>query len=386
MSDDTAEIDRDRTVTRRLPSLFVASRNLRRNRVRSGLAMLGILIGVVAIASLGVFGSVLQTAFVGSFGDIGNRVIVNPAFDQGVTELTDDDVRQIERAVDDGRVLPLSSRQGVVSVGREQTGTTVYEATRMGRIFSAQAGRIPDRLRSDAVVGSAVADRFDIQPGNTITVDGETYRVVGVLASQGGFDPLGADRAVFLPARGDTTTTQVVVQAESGPAANASAQAIRGELNDRSERVTVTELQEIAEQVTSFFDVLNAFLIGIGAISLLVAGVSILNVMLMSTVERREEIGVLRAVGVHRRTVAKTFLVEAALLGAGGGLIGVVLSLLAGGAISWVVLDGPLAFLTLRNVGFVVAAFTIGLLASVLSGLYPALKAANERPVDALRD
>lgn len=376
----------DRTITRRLPSLFVASRNLRRNRIRSGLAMLGIVIGVVAIASLGVFGSVLQTAFIGSFGDIGDRVIVNPAFDEGVTELSDEDVRQIERAAGDAAVLPLSSSQAVVSSGRERTATTVYRTDSPGEVFRAQAGRIPDRLRSDVVVGSAVAERFDLQPGNTITVDGETYRVVGILTQQGGFDPIGADRAVLLPARGQTNTDSVIVQADSGPAANATAQSIRGELNDRSERVTVTELQEIVEQVTSFFDVLNAFLIGIGAISLVVAGVSILNVMLMSTVERREEIGVLRAVGVHRRTVARTFLVEAALLGVGGGLIGVVLSLVAGGIISWVVLDDPIGFLSLRNAGFVLGGFLIGLVASVLSGLYPAWKAANERPVDALRD
>ena len=380
------EIDRERTVSRRLPALFVARRNLRRNRVRSGLAMLGIVIGVVAIASLGVFGSVLQTAFIGSFGDIGDRVIVSPAFDEGVTELTDEDVRRIERVTDDAEVLALSSSQAVVSAGREQTATSVYRTEAMGAVFTAQAGRIPDRLRSDAVVGSDVADRFGIQPGNTITVDGDTYRVVGVLAEQGGFDPIRADQAVFLPARGDTTIDTVVVQADSGQAANASAQAVRAELNDRSRRVSVTELQQVVQQVSSFFDVLNAFLIGIGLISLIVAGVSILNVMLMSTVERREEIGVLRAVGVHRRTVAWTFIVEAALLGVGGGLIGVTLSVVAGGTISWVVLNDPLGFLSVRNGLFILGALLIGLLAAVLSGLYPAWKAANERPVDALRD
>ena len=383
---DGGTVDGREELTRRFPSVFVARRNLRRNQIRSGLAMLGIVIGVVAIASLGVFGSVLQTAFVGSFGDVGDRVIVSPAFDEGVTELSDGDVRQIRRTADDAAVLPLSSGRAVVSNGREQTATTVYRTERLGTVFEPQAGRVPDRLRSGVVVGDAVADRFDLQPGNTIAVDGDRYRVVGVLHPQGGFDPISADRAVFLPDRGDTSVDTVVVQADSGTAANATAEAIRAELNDRSDRVSVTELRQIVDQVSSFFDVLNAFLVGLGAISLIVAGVSILNVMLISTVERREEIGVLRAVGVHRASVAKTFIAEAALLGVGGGAVGVTLSLIAGGAISFVVLDDPLAFLTLRNVGFVVAAFLVGLVASVLSGIYPAWKAANERPVDALRD
>jgi putative ABC transport system permease protein len=107
------------------------------------------------------------------------------------------------------------------------------------------------------------------------------------------------DSAVVLPERafGQARDDNVVAIAADGQAANESAMAIPDSLNDRQKRVSVFELSSVTDAIGSFFDILETFLLGIGSISLLVAGVSILNVMLMSTVERREEIGVLRAVG-----------------------------------------------------------------------------------------
>jgi putative ABC transport system permease protein len=161
--------------------------------------------------------------------------------------------------------------------------------------------------------------------------------------------------------------------------------AIRDALNGREERVTVTELGSLIDQINQTFQVVNTILVGIASISLLVAGISILNVMLMSTVERREEIGVLRAVGYQKRDVLKVMLMEATLLGVSGGLIGVVLSVAAGLAINHYTVGDAMAVFRLANAWYVGAAFTFGVVTSVLSGLYPAWKAASEEPVEALR-
>jgi putative ABC transport system permease protein len=381
----------DRVVSwfyRRFPSAKVARRNLARNRLRSALAVLGIVIGVVAIASLGIAGTTLQASFVSSFSDIGNQLLVNPAFEEGVTELTERDVRRIERAADDAAVVPVRSDQGVLTAGRDQSVVTVYGASSVGELYEPRAGTVPDRLRRGAVVGSAVADRFDLQPGNSITVNNESYRVVAVLAPQGGFDPLGTGQAVFVPSDavdGDGYN-QVIVRAESGEAANRTAMEIREAANSREQRVTVTELSSIIDQITSFFSVLRGFLVAIGGISLIVAAVSILNVMLMSTVERREEIGVLRAVGIHRREVIRIILVEAGMLGFVGGVIGAVLSAGVGMALAQFALSNPFAAFNPTNLLYLGAAVVFGVLTSVMSGLYPAWKAANERPVEALRE
>ncbi|WP_255152479.1 ABC transporter permease [Halorarius halobius] len=372
---------------RRYPTLLMARRNLSRTTARTALAMLGIVIGVVAIASLGVFGSVLQTAAVGSLGDIGNQLIVSPNAEEGVRTLTERDVRAIERAAGDAAVVPLKQTQATVVYGGQTTFATAYGIANPGDAYAASEGRIPDPLRNGALVGSGLAESLGVSAGNSITVDNRTYRVRAVLESQSGFSPVSVSNAVVVPpsAINRSGYQQVVVQAETGESANATAQAIREDLNDRTERVSVFEFSQITEQIGSFFDTLSLFLIGIGSISLLVAGVSILNVMLMSTIERRGEIGVLRAVGYQRRDVLKILLTEAMLLGVVGGVVGVAVSVGAGAVIAQFALGDPLQALQPGNVVYYAAALLFGVLTSVLSGLYPAWKAARERPVEALR-
>ncbi|SEK50413.1 ABC transporter permease [Haloferax larsenii] len=373
---------------RRVPALLMARRNLSRNRIRSGLAILGIIIGVLAIASLGMFGTTLRTGADQQLGDIGNEISISPNLQEGVEELTDRDVDEIRRAVSDGAVVPIRSDSVLVSRGDQQTVTTIYGMENPGAIYEASDGRVPDRLRQGALVGSGTAELLDIEPGNTIAVDGRTYRVSAVLAEQQGISLVNPNSAVVLPMEdvNGTGYSQVVVSAESGQAANESAVSIREELNEREERVTVFELQSITSGIDQFFGILNTFLIGIGSISLVVAGVSILNVMLMSTIERRQEIGVLRAVGVQRGDIIRMILAEAGLLGTAGGVVGALVALAAGVALNSFVLNDPMATFQPINFFYVALAVGFGIATSILSGLYPAWKAANERPVEALRN
>lgn len=373
---------------KRLPALFVARRNLSRNRLRSALAALGILVGVVAIASLGVFGNVLAVGAGDALGDIGTQVIVTPNADEGVQSIDDRTVTEIDRVVESGTVVPLKTDGGLVSRGGDSAAATIYGIENPASVYAAADGRLPDRHRQGAIVGADLAESLDLRVGDSLEVGGDGYRVLAVLEPVEAFTPVSPNDAVMLPESdvGGDGYQQVIVQTETGTAATASATAIEATVNDREERVDVFELSSIVDEIDEFFSLLSAFLIGLGGISLFVAGVSILNVMLMSTVERRQEIGVLRAVGVPRRAILRSMVFEAALLGVLGALGGVAVTVvLVAGLYLFTPVDLRIV-LDPRNGLYLVGAFVFGVLISIVSGLYPAWKAANERPVDALRN
>jgi len=370
------------------PAVSMAARNLRRNRVRTALAVLGVCIGVLAVAALGIFGNVLALGAADAIGDIGTQIVVSPNADAGVDSLSDADVADIRRAVGSPAVVPLYSDNAIVSGQSDQQFATVYGVAEPALAFEAAEGRLPERHRQGAIVGAGVAEDLGLGAGDTVRIAGRQVRVVAVLAESQTFSPVAPDDAVFLPESAFSADGygQVLVVADSGEAARAAADDIREEVNAREERVDLFELAAIVDEVNEFFGLLSTFLLGLGAISLVVAGVSILNVMLMSTVERRQEIGVMRAVGVTRRDVLRVLLAEAGLIGAAGAAAGTALTVLlvAGLVVSTPEVDAALA-LDPTNGYYLLLALGFGVGVGLVSGAYPAWKAANERPVEALR-
>lgn len=370
-----------------LPNVYVARRNLHRNRLRTGLAVLSVFIGVLAIVSLGMFSTTLQTSVEETFEDIGNEIVVTPALEEGVTELETADVRRIRRAAGPADVLPVKVRRDRVARSNERAQLTVYGMESPGTVYDAAEGEIPPKLRTGALVGSDVADRFDLGRGSTITVGSESYRVRAVLRSQGDFSPIAPDELVVLPEAAFETESyaQVVVSLRADQSSHEVATAIESELNPREERVSVLQLARITRGIDELFVRIRQFLLGVGFVALLVASVSILNTMLMSTVQRRAEIGVIRAVGVGRPSVLKILLIEATLLGLIGSLLGVSVAVVLGGLMNWLVLGDALAVLGPGNLAYVAFGVALGTGVCVFSGLFPAWRAANERPAEAIR-
>jgi putative ABC transport system permease protein len=368
----------------------LARRNLTRNRLRTALAALGIVIGVFAVATLGVLGTVVQFTAQDALGGLGNQVIVSPNADRGEETVDRREITRIRRIAGSATVVPVRSGGGVVSRGsRGGTFATLYGIERPRQLFAARDGKLPEVHRRGAVIGSEVAAELGVSVGRTVTVDGEEYRVVAVLAEQDSITPVRPDEAVLLPpdSFGTDGASQVIVQADSGAEASRIAGAIRDRVNARVERVNVLELGSIVAEIDRFFTLLNTFLLAIGGVSLLVAGVAILNVMLMSVSERREEIGVLRAVGVQRGDVLRIVLVEAGLLGAVGAVVGAVCAGLVALGLFLLVPEVTVgAVVNARNAGFLVLSLAFGVGVALLSGLYPAWQAADADPVQALRD
>ncbi|WP_284010021.1 ABC transporter permease [Haloarcula pelagica] len=373
-------------LSRRLPLVAYAWENLTRARARTALAMAGITIGVVAIASLGMFGAAFEQSTLNRVDDITRSVWLTPGEDAEFEEFSRDHVAMIERSTDSPVYTIKQQSTGVTGL-RATEQATVYGLSDPGAFVAAEDGRVPETWRSGAAVGPDLAETLDVGVGDSVTVDGETYRVVAVLESTSRSSLVRTDSAVVLPqSQVETDGYQSAIIREDSPeAAFRTADSLDAELNGRKELYAVQDAEQAIERFNQQMAQIDTFLLGVGGVSMLVAAVSILNVMLMSTIERRGEIGVLRAVGYHRLDVLRLMLNEAMLLGVVGAVLGVGLSVLLGMAINAQLLSDPLAF-TAEALRYTVVGFVFGTASSFLSGLYPAWKAANARPVEALRD
>lgn len=377
------------------PSLLSALRNVSRAKVRSGLAAAAIFIGVVSIAIVGAGGEAFKQSQLQNIESQGaTYVFVSPGLDNEQGYFTREDLREIQETVGSTGVVATTSRDGEWQqrVGETEQVSISYmgSAEMLETVYTIDRGEVPLNWRQEAVVSGSYAaehnlsvdDRMRIGLSDDENASVRTYRVVAILTESGGFG--GSD--VYLPISmlDERQYTQVQVLTDSASRAEATAELLREEFNGRKDRLLVFELTNLLRLFTSIVNGINTFLLGIGAIALVVAGISITNTMLMAVIRRREEIGVLRAVGYQRIDIVRILLIEAAVLGALGAAAGVIVALPFVVLANSVFLGSPFAF-SATALTYLGAAFAFGVTVSLVAGAYPAWRAANERPVDALR-
>lgn len=372
---------------RLFPMARLAKANLFRARSRTLLAIVGIAIGVMAIGTLGVFGSAFGTAQLQDVSTSTQSVYVVPGEDAESPHLTSRDRLRIESNIpDNAELFGVKTTSGRLSVRDSTQTVTVKSVPDAGSRLDIKEGSIPTDWRKGVVVGGSIADKHDIQPGDRITVDGEKRQVHAVLeSSRSGF--LQTSEAVLVP-HGSLPRDEYsgfLIRANSPDQAVTIAEDLRETLNDRGDKYRVADAGEAVDQFQQMMAQINLFLLGIGAVSLFVAAISILNIMLMSVIERKSEIGTLRAVGYSKRDVLKLVLTEAALLGVVGATVGAALTLLLGLGINQLFLGDPLAF-TGRGIFQTAVGAAFGFAVSLVSGAYPAWKAATANPVEAIRN
>lgn len=374
----------------------LARRNVSRHWLRSILAVTGIAIGVVAIATLGIMGNSINLMFNDMVSDVGDTITVSPATRSGTTELTKRQVDDITRAVGANRAIPFATTFDSVTVGETKSGAMIYAipAKDIPFLLDMEAGAYPKDTGSGCVIGKTLAENSKdtgLKLGARATIGNETLRVVGVLEERGmGFD-INPDSAVIVPYSwysnhyDKDTYDQVIVKVRDVNDLDAVKEAIEQKMNRRENVVTVMDTRGILKEVFAAVDSITVFLMGIGAVSLIVAGVSILNVMLMSVTERIKEIGVLRSIGTRRSEVMRMFIYEALILGLVGAAIGGVLSFGTGYMMTAVFSGNPDYFFNPTSLLYIVFGMAFGIGMSAVSGIYPAWKAAHLNPIQALR-
>nr|WP_245188540.1 ABC transporter permease [Halarchaeum rubridurum] len=360
--------------------------------MRTALAALGIVIGVVAISSLGMAGVALQQQATSNLGSLTNQVSVSAGQDSDYDGVTEEQVEEIRSIITDAEVIPQKTNSTTVSSRGQEAYVSVTGVTDAAALYDVSRGTAPERLQTGALISNSTAQQLGLELGDPVEYDGHLYRIRGFIDSGSGFGPGGGRGELVVPISGladQDHYDSVTIIADSGDAATETADTLEEHFNtdgrDEEEVLRVSSYASVQENIGSFLNTLQLALLGIGGISLVVASVAILNVMLMSTVERRGEIGVLRAVGIRRGEVLRMILTEATFLGTLGGLVGATCSLAVGAVMFQVVAGDPAGVLQWASARYLLYGFAFAVFASVLSGLYPAWKAANDSPVEALR-
>lgn len=374
----------------------LARRNVSRHWLRSILAVTGIVIGVIAIASMGILGNSIGLMFNDMVTDVGDTIVVSPAMSSGTTAFTERQVNDIARAAGSNRAIPFASTFDTVTVGETRSGAMIYAmpAADIPFLLEKEAGTYPRDTGAGCMIGSKLAENSKetgLKLGARVQIGNETLRVTGVLKERGmGFD-INPDYAIIVPYRwysnhyDEDEYDQVIVKVRDVKDLDAVKEGIEEKMNRREDVVNVMDTKAILESVFAAADSITVFLMGIGAISLIVAGVSILNVMMMSVTERIKEIGVLRSIGTRRNEVMRMFIYEAMILGVAGAIIGGVLSFGTGYLMTAVLVGNPDYLFNPTSLLYIVFGMAFGIITSAASGLYPAWKAAHLNPIQALR-
>jgi putative ABC transport system permease protein len=395
----------------------VAFRALRRNKMRSVLTALGIIIGVAAVIAMVGIGNGAKAQVEAQIASLGQNVI--QIFSGSMTAsgirtgwggagtLKIEDAEAIRREV-----------PGVIAVSEEVVSTTQVAAGNQNwftRIYGESADYFD--LRQWPLVDGAPFTPQDVRSANKVCVIGRTtasqvygnddpvgqilrvknvpFTVTGVLSTKG-FSSQGVDQddIVVMPytsamkrVSGGTTLRNINVQVADAKQMSAAQQQIIGLLRQRhniwagrDDDFTVRTQQEIADTATATTDVMTGLLGAIAGVSLIVGGIGIMNIMLVSVTERTREIGTRMAVGAHGRDILTQFLIEAISLSSVGGILGILLGIAAAKTIAvtrqWPALISP---------GSIIAAFLVSAAVGIFFGFYPARKAARLDPIEALR-
>jgi putative ABC transport system permease protein len=395
--------------------LLLVLRAIRRNRLRSSLTTLGIVIGVAAVIMMVTIGggaTAKVTADVASLGS--NLIDVRPGqgprpggASESAAMFKLEDAEAIAREISGlAAVAPAASQTMQAIAGSANWSTTVIGSTNeylQVRNWQLAGGRVftEGELRgggAQCILGATVRKAlFGGQDpvGATIRLQKVSCQVIGLLARKGqtsfGMDQ---DDVVLVPLRmlqrrmaGNVDVSMISVSARDGVSTEKVQRDIEQLLRERR-RITpgkeddfhVRNMQQLISTLAGTTRVLTALLGAVGAVSLLVGGIGIMNIMLVSVTERTREIGIRLAIGALEREVLLQFLVEAAVLSSLGGLVGIVLGL-AAAAVGARVLEVPFVL----NLGIVAVAFVFSAMVGVVFGFFPARRAARLDPIEALR-
>jgi len=390
-------------------------RSVRLNLMRSILASIGIVIGVVAISSMGMLGTNMQLQVKDQLSAGADTIVItadavrmgptgsSSTSSSSATGITKTQLNKIKLAAGlTSKLVPVYSTNTQFTLASTPGRSTVYglNPDDIPKFLTISNGTNIDGI-NDALVGATFATNFDLKIGNRIRIGQDTntsrpvLRIVGILAARGmSSDNVNTDNAIIVSDDwytnqygGKDIYKQVNVIVKDINTIPDVKTAIDEKLNTdkKTPVVRISDASSRLSGITSSLSSITTFILAIGGISLLVAATSIFNVMMMSVNERIQEIGILLSIGTEKGEVRRMFLYEAVILGILGAGIGGISSLIIGYSVVSYMIGTTKYFFLPESIMYIPMGMAIGLLVCILSGLYPAWKASNMDPIDALR-
>ncbi len=391
-----------------LESFRLALVSLRANPLRAVLTILGIVIGIGAVVALMAIGTGSQKAVEDQFTTFGTDTVTVSAsqFASDDTAMDDDDLAAINEAPGVKRTVVTVETNTTVTLDDTTTNATVTGTTpdiKSMNSLEVQAGTFFSRYAAShdlrvAVLGASIVENLDVDAadivGETIRIGGKEFQVIGVLAETGGVSFSSADNSIIVPLGSiegslvsfNPTISEIRVQAEPDAidtyqdAIASALRSVRGIGTNEDDDFQIEDATSIASAVSETSATLTNLMAAIAAISLLVGGIGIANVMLVTVRERTREIGVRRAIGATRHNIVTQFLIDAVVISIIGGILGL------GGGIAAGYIGGSLMDVTpVFTWTSVVLALVVSAVVGVLAGLGPAVQASSVEPTVALR-
>lgn len=397
-------------------SVKMAIEGMLANKTRTLLTLLGIIIGVGAVIAMVSLGLGVRENIKTNISRLGSNTLIVSAGGRTATgariaagegaRLVLDDVDAIKRQVDDVKNISGQVSKAYQIVNGNQNSTTQCHGVAPEYLdiqnYEVENGRMYNQKDMNArnrvcVIGSTVASNLfqDEDPvGKVIRINKSPFQVIGVLKSKGSAGMMDQDDVVFMPLTtamnrmmGTTHLNRITIQAANENVINDVQAEVEQVLRIRhkikeggNDDFTINNMASIMETMMSTANTITALLGCIAAISLLVGGIGIMNIMLVSVTERTREIGIRKALGATYDNILLQFLIEAMVIGVFGGIIGVIFGVASSYLISaiagWNTVISVLAIV-------VAVAFSVGI--GLFFGIYPARKAALLDPIDALR-
>ncbi len=389
-------------------SFKLAIKSIMASKVRSLLTMLGIIIGVAAVIVIVGLGNGMETYMKDSFASMGTNILTVNVMGRGSSRSID--VDDLYAFVEENKeyfeaVSPTVNVNGSVKIGNETLKYTTIMGTGEDYIsmkqYSLDSGRYIEyidilRRNKVCVVGNYIDDTYFLGDslGKSLKINGNTYTIIGVMSEDAESEEGSTDDFVYIPYSnaskisyiGNISSYNFSVVSEDN--ISVSKKLLENKLYDvfgSDNAYSVISMAEILDTMSSMIKVMVTILASIAAISLVVGGIGIMNIMLVSVSERTREIGIRKALGAKQKHIMRQFVIEAATTSALGGFVGILLGyMLSYIATSIVVVALDTDLKVIPSTFAVFGAFTISVAIGILFGYLPAKKAAKLNPIDAL--